>query len=478
MQCLMKSVVFGWAFTVASCFVGSALADKPSTDSPSLSSDNGNKNREILPPGWTTRSPRDEIRPEFSFNPNGGPHGSGSLIITHDHREGLDGWLQKSFPVTGGEFYAFQAVRKSSNVTIPRRSMLVRIIWRDDQGKMVPPDVTTTSADDKRPIWLAEPEHPVDEGTDSQGWTTVSGHYHTPRKATQAVVELHLQWAPTGRVEWSDVQLTKTNPPPSRKVRLATVHYKPKGKSIEQNREEFATLIADASSQKADLVVLGETVPSVGVKLKLQDCAEPIPGPSCEYFGELAKKYNLHIVLSLFERDKHLVYNTAVLLGPDGRLIGKYRKTCLPHSEVEQGVAPGNEYPVFDTKLGKIGLMICYDGFFPEVARELTNRGAEVIAWPVFGCNPLLAQARACENHVYLISSTFMEPKDGWMLSAVFDHSGKPIAKAEKFGTVAVAEVDLSRPYVGPFNLGDFRAMLPRHRPTQVSEPLQDSSRR
>ena len=61
---------------------------------------------------------------------------------------------------------------------------------------------------------------------------------------------------------------------------------------------------------------------------------------------------------------------------------------------------------MFDTKFGKVGLMICYDGFFPEVARELSNRGAEVIAWPVWGCNPLLAQARACENHVYLVSST------------------------------------------------------------------------
>jgi len=63
-------------------------------------------------------------------------------------------------------------------------------------------------------------------------------------------------------------------------------------------------------------------------------------------------------------------------------------------------------------------MMICYDGFFPEVARELTNRGAEVIAWPVWGCNQLLARARACENHVYIISSTYMDVKDDWMISA------------------------------------------------------------
>ena len=50
---------------------------------------------------------------------------------------------------------------------------------------------------------------------------------------------------------------------------------------------------------------------------------------------------------------------------------------------------------MFETRFGKVGLMVCYDGFFPEVARELANRGAEVIAWPVWGCNPLLARARA-----------------------------------------------------------------------------------
>jgi hypothetical protein len=54
-----------------------------------------------------------------------------------------------------------------------------------------------------------------------------------------------------------------------------------------------------------------------------------------------------------------------------------------------------------------------------EVARELTKNGAEVIAWPVWGCNPLLAQARACENHVYIVSSTFTNSDAGWMLSAV-----------------------------------------------------------
>src|SRR5262249_41262745 len=150
----------------------------------------------------------------------------------------------------------------------------------------------------------------------------------------------------------------------------------------------------------------------------------------------LAKTNHIYVVLSLYERDGTVVYNTAILLDPNGKLIGKYRKVCLPHGEIEAGVTPGKDYPVFETKFGKVGMMVCYDGFFPEGARELTNRGAEVIAWPVWGCNPLLAQARACENHVYLVSSTYTDVKNDWTITAVYDHSGKPMAKALKWGEV------------------------------------------
>ena len=127
-------------------------------------------------------------------------------------------------------------------------------------------------------------------------------------------------------------------------------------------------------------------------------------------------------------------------------------------------MAPGRDYPVFDTRFGKVGMMICYDGFFPEVARELANRGAGGDRLAGVGLQPAARPRRACENNVYLVSSTYEDVSRNWMISAVFDRSGEVLAQAKQWGTVAVAEVDLNRRTMWNF-IGDFGAKLPRHRP-------------
>src|SRR5437588_9419765 len=84
------------------------------------------------PPGWQTASPREEIRPAFAFEPEGGRRGHGALLIQHDAREGLDGSWTKTFPVKGGHYYHFEAFRKAENVAVPRRSAMIRLLWQDD----------------------------------------------------------------------------------------------------------------------------------------------------------------------------------------------------------------------------------------------------------------------------------------------------------------------------------------------------------
>lgn len=417
------------------------------------------------PDGWTAESLRSEIRPTFSYDSQGGRSRTGAFIIETDARDGLDGFWRRSFPVEGAKFYSFQAFRKVSGVQWPQQCAVVTVQWYDDAGNRVIDDRPLV----ERYLTNYKPttplEYPVDGAPGKDGWTELSGKWQAPSGAKQAVVELHGRWAANGRMEWSDVRLEQTEPPVPRIARLATIHYRPKdGKTPEEKRVQFAPFIAEAARRKADLVVLPETLTYYNSGAGPADVAEPVPGPSTDYFAALAKQHNLYIVAGLFEKSAHKVYNVAVLLTPEGKLGGVYRKVTLPDSEASAGVVPGNEYPIFQTRFGQLGIMICYDGFFPEVARELSKRGAEVIAWPVWGCNPDLARARAAENGVYLVSSTYEDISSNWMLSAVWDHTGQTIAMSKDWGTVAIAEVDLNATTRWR-SLGDFRSKIEHHVP-------------
>jgi predicted amidohydrolase len=422
---------------------------------------------------WAAVAPRDEIRPQFQRAEAGGKSGHGELAIRADDREGLHGWWEKTFPVVPGQYYRFSAWRRAENIATPRRSVLARVLWGDEAGKQVARREGVVTNYSLGSVASAEPEYPRDlahAGTGDDGWVEMSGVYQAPPGAAQARVELHLLWAPKGGVEWSDVAFLPTDRPPPRKVRLAAAHYRPRGAKTPMDAcRQFAPLIEEAARRKADLVVLGETVTHAGTGLGYADCAESIPGPSTDYFGELAKKHNLYVVAGLIERDGHQLFNVAALVGPDGRVAGKYRKVCLPDGEYDKGMSPGSDYPVFDTRLGKVGMMICYDGFFPEVARALGNRGAEIIAWPVWGCNPDQARARACENQVYVVSSTYEDVSHNWMLTAVYGRDGGVLSQAGEWGAVCVAEVDLSQPTLWPW-LGDFHDQIPRQRPVERGE--------
>ena len=191
------------------------------------------------------------------------------------------------------------------------------------------------------------------------------------------------------------------------------------------------------------------------------EVSEPIPGPSTRFLGEVARKHRLYLVAGLYERDGKAVYNTSVLMGRDGALLGKYRKVCLPREEIDGGITPGHEYPVFDTDFGRVGMMICWDLHFPEVARELAARGAEVILMPIWGGNEILARARAIENQIYLVASGYD------FKTAIFDKAGASLAESTADPCVLVTEVDLNERKLWPW-LGDWRSRIWREGPARA----------
>lgn len=113
------------------------------------------------------------------------------------------------------------------------------------------------------------------------------------------------------------------------------------------------------------------------------DRAEPMPGPAEDAFCEMARKHRIWMVPgSIFERVGDKIYNTAPVIDPDGRVIARYRK-MFPFFPYETGVEPGDEFCVFDIPgIGRFGVSICYDMWFPETSRTLASMGAEVIIHP------------------------------------------------------------------------------------------------
>src|SRR6266536_1746813 len=120
--------------------------------------------------GWTTAAPREEIRPHFQQTEIGGKSGHGALNISADEREGLHGWWQNTFSVTAGQHYRFSAWRRAKNVAVPRRSVLARVLWRDESGKEVQRREGVVTNFSRGVVASAEPEYPRESGAGNDGW--------------------------------------------------------------------------------------------------------------------------------------------------------------------------------------------------------------------------------------------------------------------------------------------------------------------
>lgn len=160
---------------------------------------------------------------------------------------------------------------------------------------------------------------------------------------------------------------------------------------IESNICKLQANIRVAAQQGAELIVLQELHNGLYFcqteNTALFDQAEPIPGPSTESFGRLAKELGVVIVLSLFERRASgLYHNTAVVLEKDGTIAGKYRKMHIPDDPAYYEkfyFTPGDlGFEPIDTSVGRLGVLVCWDQWYPEAARLMAMRGAEMLIYP------------------------------------------------------------------------------------------------
>ncbi|MFQ5655706.1 MAG: nitrilase-related carbon-nitrogen hydrolase [Planctomycetota bacterium] len=192
------------------------------------------------------------------------------------------------------------------------------------------------------------------------------------------------------------------------------------------------------------------------------DAAEPVPGPTTEALVPLAREHGMVIVVPVYEREQAGVYyNTAAVIDADGSYLGKYRKTHIPHTSgfwEKYFFKPGNlGYPVFETAHGIIGVYICYDRHFPEGARLLGLRGAEIVFNPsatVAGLSEYLWKleqpAHAVANGYFMGCINRVAEEPPWSIGRFYgtsyfvDPRGSTLAEASKDrDELVVADLDL-----------------------------------
>jgi predicted amidohydrolase len=231
-------------------------------------------------------------------------------------------------------------------------------------------------------------------------------------------------------------------------------------------------LVDKAGERRPDIICLPESIQSQFDKGK-KVCADTLPGAFTDIFARKAKKYGTYLILPMIEKKGKEIHNIAVLFDRSGRIAGRYQKLFVTEDIYAE---PGNEAPVFETDFGKIGILVCFDLYFPEPAALLALKGAEIIFHP-HGITSgeesmiLYQKARALDNNVYLVSSSYgrkVDRGDGaFGRSSVIDKNGLVIADLGYKDGVLSSFIDLEdmrivygygRDWrIGPADCGDRR---------------------
>jgi len=199
-----------------------------------------------------------------------------------------------------------------------------------------------------------------------------------------------------------------------REITIATVQMKPALGESEDNLVKMSDFVSKiASQQKVDLIVFPELATS-GYELgvRFTELAQRVPGPTVNLMAQRAAEFGVYIAFGMVTKEKveSILFNSAVLVGPDGELIGSYNKVHL-RGEERMAFREGFRLPVIETEIGQVGLMLGWDLAFPEVARSLVLDGAELICvmgnWETAQIEEwrTYVRSRAFENAVYVAAS-------------------------------------------------------------------------
>lgn len=412
------------------------------------------------PASWQFWSPRPDLEPRGEVVNIGG---SRALQLTAVDFSSFGKWRSKEIEVFSGHFYRFEVLYETKHIVSERGSVGVMLTWNAPDGHPVQRDYVDR-------ISPAE-----------NGWRRASRALRAPEGASSVMVELWLRWTSEGSVSFKSPSLVEIPEPAPRKVRVVTTRIEEqRDGTLEGNMKLMTNVLDQAGREKPDVILLTEFFTERGVKGTVHDRSEPIPGPLTNALAIKARDYNSYIIVGMLELDGEKSYDTAVLIDRHGQIAGKYRKTHLPLAEVEDGETPGNEYPVFDTDFGRIGILICWDVFFPETMRIMRLKGAEIVFLPIAGDPGVrhwdtVSRARALDNGVYLVASVSAGAD-----SRVISPEGEVVA--DTTDGLATADLDLNKESrlwwlsVGPAD-GEAKSLVIQERRPDTYKDLVDVPR-
>ena len=237
----------------------------------------------------------------------------------------------------------------------------------------------------------------------------------------------------------------------------------------QRNVEHTLEMLEEAGRRGSDLAVTTEVVNMsacwADMRVPYPELYEGLNGPTVQQFAAMAKKWKMHVVAGLYLTLEGKTYNCAVLFDDEGKIIALHKKVHLPAGE-EYQVTHGDRIEVFETKLGRIAMLVCWDLQFPEAARVAALKGADLIVCPTLGWENIYGLSRAYENSVYIAAAMGFGP--GGLdkccdPACIVDNMGRILAAAQRGGSeVVTCEVDITQepaPQYGSQNYGGFETM-------------------
>ena len=376
---------------------------------------------EGLEVGWSHSTPREALSPIFTIDGQVRYQGHRTLAIWGNGNTAACGFWSKRVPVRPGTYYRFQVTFRCDAIEDPNLTLVHSVLWRNCSS-----DVNC-------------PQDHIEHFSQSGQWTVGEGIFRAPSGVSEAEMRLYYRWSAAGKVWWGYAALTESQAVAPRLVKVGVWAGGVPSKSTDRTEhlQFWENAIDTLSACGADLILLPETINLIGAG-DVISMADVVPGgPFFDVLAASAAKHHAWVCGGLLERCRDLVYNSACLLDPAGRLAGLYRKTHLYWPEVLQGITPGNGLQVFDTRLGKVGVMICYDSWWPEVSHLLAAGGADIVLFPNAGYEPAIATARAIDNSLYLAISSLYGP------ASIIDPSGSSVVRTEKGGVVGLLDLSV-----------------------------------